>query len=227
MGVLWHGQALQFSRHTRARGWCESLTGPAEAGTRSATARVALTGTTQINRRGAPRGRVGRRLIARTGARTGCPPWDARGVVGCSASACKSRDSAPTRIRKKPPWTDWRSRVRISAPRLMSPADGGVCPQRPCRKTLSVDAKTIAIIVGLGAVGLVARYADSLARRRRREARLERQREYGRYLKSPEWGQRRGAIVQRSRGFCEGLWKPREPRCSPPDVQAARERAAG
>ena len=85
----------------------------------------------------------------------------------------------------------------------MSPANGGVCPQRPCRKTLSVDAKTIAIIVGLGAVGLVARYADSLARRRRREARLERQREYRRYLKSPEWGQRRGAIVQRSRGFCE------------------------
>jgi 5-methylcytosine-specific restriction endonuclease McrA len=66
-----------------------------------------------------------------------------------------------------------------------------------------VDGKTVAIVAGLLMLGALGRYVDSVARQRRREARLERQREYRRYLRSPEWQQRRQAIVERSRGFCE------------------------
>jgi 5-methylcytosine-specific restriction endonuclease McrA len=68
---------------------------------------------------------------------------------------------------------------------------------------MALHGNTIAILVGLLLLGAVGRYVDVVARPRRREARLERQRGYRRYLKTPEWQQRRAAIVERSRGFCE------------------------
>jgi 5-methylcytosine-specific restriction endonuclease McrA len=65
-----------------------------------------------------------------------------------------------------------------------------------------MDAKVVGIIVGLAILGLIGRYVDEVGKRRRREARVERQREYRRYLKSDEWQARRRAAVERARGFC-------------------------
>jgi 5-methylcytosine-specific restriction endonuclease McrA len=65
-----------------------------------------------------------------------------------------------------------------------------------------VDAKVVGIIIGLGLLGIISRYLDETAKRRRRQVRRARQREYRRYLKTEEWRTRRQAAVERARGFC-------------------------
>jgi 5-methylcytosine-specific restriction endonuclease McrA len=69
--------------------------------------------------------------------------------------------------------------------------------------TLHPSTTLVLIVVALGAIGLVARSLERRRRGQRRAARIERQRQYSRYLRSEGWRERRDAAIARADGRCQ------------------------
>ena len=69
--------------------------------------------------------------------------------------------------------------------------------------SLELPPKLILLLVGVAVLAAIGKAVEARSRARRREARKQRQREYGQYLRSPGWKQRRQVALDRAGGFCE------------------------